>query len=316
MKEPTEWRERTKALKAAEMKEQAECKEPAEVKRTAEIAARTENLSHSFGANRVLDNVTFRVRPGEIFGLLGPSGAGKTTLIKLLTGQLRQDAGYAELLGKDTRQLSAAEHRQIGVMMDDLGLYDRLSAYDNLSFYADIYRVPRGRASDMLKSMGLYEARSTAVSKLSKGMKNRLSLARALMNDAKILFLDEPASGLDPAATREIHSVLREQKSKGVTIFLTTHNMFEAESLCDHIALLGGGRILEYGTPADICRKYDHLNKLRVTLKDGSVSLMENSGASAPQIKEYLEREQIASIHSTEPTLETVFIELTGKGLD
>lgn len=303
-------------MKARGTTETKKADESAGIGGKTQIAAQAESLSHSFGANRVLDNISFRVHPGEIFGLLGPSGAGKTTLIKLLTGQLRQDAGYAELLGRDTRELSAAEHRQIGIMMDNLGLYDRLSAYDNLSFYADIYRVPRSRAADVLKSMGLYDARNTAVSKLSKGMKNRLSLARALMNDAKILFLDEPASGLDPATTREIHSVLREQKDRGATIFLTTHNMFEAESLCDHIALLGGGRILEYGTPEDICRKYNHLNKLRVALKDGSVRLMENSGASAPQIKEYLEREQIASIHSTEPTLETVFIELTGKGLD
>lgn len=281
-----------------------------------ESAAAAQGLSHSFGANRVLDNVSFRVRSGEIFGLLGPSGAGKTTLIKLLTGQLKQDAGYAELLGKDTRELGAAEHRQIGVMMDNLGLYERLSAYDNLLFYADIYGAPRSSAADILRSMGLYEARNTAVSKLSKGMKNRLSLARALINNAQLLFLDEPASGLDPTTTREIHSVLRQQQKRGATVFLTTHNMFEAESLCDHIALLSGGRILEYGTPADICRKYNHLNKLRVTLRNGNIHMLENSGASALQIKEFLERELIASIHSTEPTLETVFIELTGRGLD
>lgn len=274
------------------------------------------NLSHSFGANRVLDNISFAVQPGEIFGLLGPSGAGKTTLIKLLTGQLKQNAGYAELLGKDTRNLSPLEHRQIGVMMDNLGLYDRLSAYDNLAFYADIYRIPRSRAADALKSMGLYEARSTAAAKLSKGMKNRLSLARALMNDAKVLFLDEPASGLDPVTTREIHAVLNEQRKKGVTIFLTTHNMFEAESLCDHIALLSGGRILEYGVPADICGKYNHLNSLKLTLKDGRRLSLKNDGSSAPQIRDCLEQGLIASIHSTEPTLETVFIELTGRGLD
>lgn len=316
VKKTTEIKKRTEMQKPTEIQKRRNVQKIAEPNGKTEIAARAENLSHSFGANRVLDRVSFRVQQGEIFGLLGPSGAGKTTLLKLLTGQLKQDSGYAELLGKDTRELSAPEHRQIGVMMDNLGLYDRLSAYNNMLFYADICRTPRSRAADILRSMGLYEARNTAVSKLSKGMKNRLSLARALMNDAKILFLDEPASGLDPAAAQEIHSVLKEQRKRGTTIFLTTHNMFEAESLCDHIALLSGGRILEYGVPGDICKKYNHLNKLRVTLKDGNTRLMENNGASAPQIKEYLERELIASIHSTEPTLEAVFIELTGKGLD
>ena len=274
------------------------------------------NLSLSFAEKQVLSDINFRIKQGEIFGLLGPSGAGKTTLIKLLTGQLRQDNGYAELLGKDTKDLSTLEHRQIGIMMDNFGLYDRLSAYDNLRFYADIYHVPYNKIPDILKSMGLYEARGTAVSKLSKGMKNRLSLARALMNNAKILFLDEPTSGLDPATTREIHNILSEQKKKGASIFLTTHNMFEAESLCDNVALLNEGLIIEYGNPTDICRKYNHLNKLRLTLKGGENISLENSRSSAFQMKEYLEKELIEAIHSTEPTLETVFLELTGRGLD
>lgn len=278
-------------------------------------AITAKNLSLSFGAHQVLNAVTFEIHKGEIFGLLGPSGAGKTTLIKLLTGQLKQDDGYASLLGKDTRALSASEHRQIGAMMDNFGLYERLSVYDNLSFYADIYRIPHRRITDILKRLGLHEARNTAVSKLSKGMKNRLSLARALINDAKILFLDEPTSGLDPATAREIHTILTEEKNRGTTIFLTTHNMSEAESLCDHVALLNSGGIIECGTPPEICRKYNHLNKFMVTLKNGELISLENSSASAPLIKEYLEQNAIEAIHSTEPNLETVFIELTGRRL-
>ncbi|MDE7231589.1 MAG: ABC transporter ATP-binding protein, partial [Lachnospiraceae bacterium] len=239
------------------------------------------NLSVKFAGKQVLNNISFAVQEGEIQGLLGPSGAGKTTLVKLLTGQLKQDGGYAELLGKDARQLSATEHGQIGIMMDNFGLYDRLSVYNNLSFYADIYHVSRNRIADILKSIDLYEARNTAVTKLSKGMKNRLSLARALMNHPKILFLDEPTSGLDPGTTREIHAILREEKKKGTTIFLTTHNMYEAENLCDHIALLSEGNIIEYGVPTDICRKYNHLNKLQVTLKGGETIMVENDSTSA-----------------------------------
>ena len=274
------------------------------------------NLSIKFADNWVLNDISFEVQNGNIFGLLGPSGAGKTTLIKLLTGQLWQDRGFAELLGKDTRKLTTLEHEQIGAMMDNYGLYDRLSVYDNMSFYADIYHVSRGTIIDTLKSIGLYEARNTAVSKLSKGMKNRLSLARALMNDAKILFLDEPTSGLDPATTKEIHNILVEQKKKGTTIFLTTHNMFEAESLCDYVILLSKGSIIEYGNPADICRKYNHLNKLHITLKDGREIMLENNSTSASAVKDYLEKNMIDAIHSTEPTLETAFIELTGRGLE
>ncbi len=275
----------------------------------------TKNLSLKLAKHQILDNITFKVQRGEIFGMLGPSGAGKTTLIKILTGQMQQDSGYAELLGRDTKKLTALEHKQIGTMMESFGLYDRLSVYDNLCFYAEIYHVPRNSVDHILKRIHLYENRRTAVSKLSKGMKSRLSLARALMNHAKILFLDEPTSGLDPVTTREIHCILAEQREKGTTIFLTTHNMYEAEYLCDHVALLNKGSIVEYGVPMNICKKYDHLNKLRITLKNGEMTILENSAASALLVKEYLEENRIEAIHSTEPTLENVFIKLTGKEL-
>lgn len=274
------------------------------------------NLSHSFGENRVLQEVNFEIRKGEIFGLLGPSGAGKTTLIKILTGQIRQIGGYAELFGRDTEKLRPQEQAKIGIMMEHLGLYERLSVYDNLAFYADIYRVPRSRVDSLLKEAGLYEARRRAVLKLSKGMKSRLSLARALLSRRELLFLDEPTSGLDPVTAKEIHTILEEQKEKGTTIFLTTHNMFEAESLCDHVALLSEGRIIEYGRPAEVCRKYNHVNQLRITLRNGEQVLLSNGRDSAVPVKEYLEKNMIQAIHSTEPTLETVFIELTGKGLN
>ncbi len=279
-------------------------------------AITAEGLSVSFGGNRVIDRLSLAVPQGSIFGLLGPSGAGKTTLIKLLTGQLRQESGTAALLGTDTRRLTAREQRQTGAMLDHYGLYERLSVYDNLAFYAEVCRVPHSVIPALLKSIGLYEARKRTVSRLSKGMKNRLSLARALMNRPKLLFLDEPTSGLDPATTKEIHAILLEQKARGATVFLTNHNMFEAESICDEVALLSGGSIIERGRPADICRRYDHLNKLHITLKDGSEVMLENSGVSAPILTGYLQKGLLAAIHSTEPTLEIAFIELTGKGLE
>lgn len=273
-------------------------------------------LTVRFSGNPVLDHISFEVPEGMIFGLLGPSGAGKTTLIKVLTGQLCQDEGKACLFGKDTRSLTAREHKKIGAMLDNYGLYQRLSVYENLAFYADIYRVSRRVIPDILKSIGLYESRKTPVSKLSKGMTSRLSLARALMNNGKLLFLDEPTSGLDPVTTKEIHDVLLAQKRKGTTVFLTTHNMFEAESICDHVILLHRGNIIEQGKPADICGKYDRQNKLRITLTDGTELTLDNNSTSAAAVGEYLEQNRIRAIHSSEPTLETAFIELTGKGLE
>ncbi len=279
-------------------------------------AAGAEHISHRFGEKRVLQEVNFQVEEGETFGLLGPSGAGKTTLIRILTGQLKQTSGNVYLLETDTRRLSATQRRQVGIMMDCFGLYDRLSAYRNMAFYADIYRVPKSRIREILEQTGLWEARNCAVSRLSKGMKNRLSLARALMTDARILFLDEPTSGLDPATAKEIHGILEEQHKKGKTIFLTTHNMYEAEQLCDRVILLSNGSIVEEGSPEGICRRYNHLNRLRITLRDGRQIVLDNGKASAMAVKEYLEEDRIAVIHSTEPNLESVFIELTGKGLE
>ena len=275
----------------------------------------TDNLQKKFGEKTVLDGVSFDVSEGEIFGLLGPSGAGKTTLINIITGQLSQTGGYAEILGTDTRKAGDEVRRKIGVMTDSFGLYERLSVYDNLLFFSEIYRVPKSEIDGNLRRIGLFEARKTPVAKLSKGMKNRLSLARAMLNNAKLLFLDEPTSGLDPVTTMEIHEVLKEVRKNGRTILLTTHNMHEAQSLCDEVALLSQGKIIERGSPEEICSKYNYLNKLEITLKSGEKITLDNSPEVAQTIGDHLKNGEIRSIHSTEPSLETVFIELTGKGL-
>lgn len=283
---------------------------------TADCRIAVDDVSHKFSERKVLGHVTFRVSPGEIFGLLGPSGAGKTTLIKILTGQLHRDDGYAEILGTDTNRLGPAQYQKIGAMMDNFGLYERLSVWQNLSFYAEICRAPKERIPDILRDIGLYDARKRPVSKLSKGMRSRLSLGRALLNDAEVLFLDEPTSGLDPVTAGEIHRVLLEQRERGTTIFLTTHNMFEAERLCGRVALLNQGSIIELGTPGEICRKYNHLNQLKITLKNGDIVVLENGSRAAGPLCKYLEENKVAAIHSTEPTLESVFVDLTGKELN
>lgn len=271
------------------------------------------DIKQQFGDKAVLDNINMSIERGEILGLLGPSGAGKTTLIKILTGQLKPTSGTTAVFGKDSSALTGEDYSRIGMMMDNFGLYDRMSCYDNLLFFAKIYGIPKQKIAEALKKVGLLDAKKTAASNLSKGMKSRLLLARVLMTEPDILFLDEPTSGLDPATTEEIHKVILEEKRKGVTIFLTTHNMTEAEKLCDHIALLNDGKIVEYGEPKELCRRYNHQKRILVHLYNGVDLVLSQDKESMEKLTQYWEQEAIETIHSTEPNLETVFMELTGR---
>lgn len=271
------------------------------------------NINQKFGNKTVLKDINLTLRKGEILGLLGPSGAGKTTLIKILTGQLMQTGGSAEVLGTDTRRLTSDIYTKMGMVLDNTGLYERLSCRDNLAVFAEIYRLPKEKIREILKDVGLLEAEKRPVNKLSKGMKQRLVMARALMHSPEILFLDEPGSALDPATVEEIHSLIRREQAKGATIFLTTHNMEEAAKLCNHVALLHEGEIVEYGNPEEICRKYNHQNRIRILLKNGDEVFFQNESKAAEKIQELFASDQVESIHSTEPNLETVFLELTGR---
>lgn len=279
-------------------------------------AIEIKGVSHCFGENRVLDNITFSVHKGEVFGLLGPSGAGKTTLINILTGQLKAEEGESRILGISSRDMSGEDYKKIGIMMDNLGLYERMSCYDNLKFYQMLDGNREKAIDDVLKGVGLLEAKKTQVLNLSKGMTNRLAFARAILRNPKILFLDEPTNGIDPATALAIHKMIFEEKAKETTIFLTTHNMHEAEKLCDRIALLNRGKIVEYGKPSDICRRYNHQKKINIHLKNGQDVVLKHSKESGEQIKMYLENGEIDSIHSSEPNLETIFMELTGRMFD
>ncbi len=271
------------------------------------------NLTKIFHKAPVLNKVSLKISEGEIFGLLGPSGAGKTTLIKILIGQLRQTEGSSLLLGKDTRELTQDVYLNLGMVLDNSGLYERLSCYDNLVLFTEIYGVSKSVIDNVLKKVGLIEAKKLAVHKLSKGMKQRLVLARAILNSPKVLFLDEPTSGLDPGTAGEIHRLILEEKKKGTTVFLTTHNMEEASKLCDNIALLHEGKIVEYGRPEEICRRYNHQNKLQLFLKNGDTVAIKNDENVPKAIEPYFKDNLVEAIHSTEPSLETVFMELTGR---
>lgn len=288
-------------------------------------AVSLKGLGHCFGKKTVLDHIDLEIGEGEIFGLLGPSGAGKTTLINIMTGQLKPAKGNSLLFGKETIRMTAEGYRQIGIMTDSFGLYERMSCYDNLKFFLMLdenswqEKRIKNRFSEieaLLGRVGLWEERKTQVMDLSKGMKNRLAFARALLRGPRLLFLDEPTSGLDPGTVNVIHRMILEEKAKGVTIFLTTHNMHEAEKLCDRIGLLNEGKIVECGAPADICRKYNRRKKFRLRLSKGEEFVLEGTRENGGRIGSYIENGELETIHSLEPNLETVFMELTGRDLD
>jgi ABC-2 type transport system ATP-binding protein len=280
------------------------------------LSIRLDGVRKSFGDHLVLADITVDIEQGEIFGLLGPSGAGKTTLIRIITGQLKADQGKISVMGVDPHHFDGKMYTNFGMVLDNTGLYERLSCYDNLALFAEIYGTDKHRIKDYLRMVGLADAAKTPAGRLSKGMKQRLTLARALLHDPKILFLDEPTSGLDPSSSREIHKLIREECRRGKTVFLTTHNMMEAYELCGHVALLNEGHIVEYGKPDEICRKYNRQNRISIMTKDGRQLEFANGPKDAGKIESLLEADNVKSIHSSEPTLETVFIALTGRGFD
>jgi len=207
-----------------------------------------QNVKKSFGNNEVLKGVSFEAHEGEIFGMLGPSGAGKTTIINILTKQITADSGECHVNVRSD---------EIGLMLEHDGLFVHLSTLDNLIVFEEIYGLPRTHTLDIIEKVGLTKAVKTKVNDLSKGMRQRLVLARALLHKPKILFLDEPTSALDPVTARGIYRLIRDLREAGSTIFLTTHNMEEATNLCDRIVMLHQGRIIEEGAPAQICEKHD-----------------------------------------------------------
>lgn len=271
---------------------------------------KVERVTKRFGDNIALNQISFSINEGEIFGFLGPSGSGKTTMINILTGQLQANSGKTELLGKDSQKLLPSDFEELGLVGDTSGYYEKLSLYNNLLLFARLYGVSKSRIEEILKQVGLYDSKDTPAEKLSTGMRQRMLLARALINYPKVLFLDEPTSGLDPTTSKKIHKLLQELKERGTTIFLTTHDMNEATLLCDNLALLNKGDLIEQGSPSEIIQKYNTEKNVAVTYSDSTKKVVRFEDLQQEDYKKMM------TIHSCEPTLEDIFIKLTGEKLD
>jgi ABC-2 type transport system ATP-binding protein len=221
------------------------------------ITIRTSHLSRNFGAVLALDNLSLEVSKGIVFGFLGANGSGKTTTIRLLLGLLEPTSGRAEVLGFDTQTHSQAIRQLTGALLEHPGLYERLSAEDNLEFYGRAWRLPttrrRSRIKELLNQMGLWQRRHQKVGEWSRGMKQKLAVARAMLHCPPLIFLDEPTNGLDPVAAAVLREDLQEMVAReGVTVFLTTHNLVEAEKLCQQIGVIRQGKLLAVGHPDEL----------------------------------------------------------------
>ena len=278
-------------------------------------AIEVEGLSRTFNDLQAVDNISFTVEAGEIFGFLGHNGAGKTTTIRMLSGQLRPSAGRARVANCDVTLEQRRLKPLVGVVSENQNLYERMSGRENLAFAARLYGIDNRRVDEALDQVGLLDRAKDNVRHYSNGMKQRLLIARALLHRPRIVFLDEPTRGLDPMVGREIRRLIVELSTQGATIFLTTHYMEEADQLCGRVAFLSEGRIVALDTPDNL--KVAHGQKsLRVTLDDGeSLTVTLDDENAGKQLEKLVNGGQIRTLHSAEATLEEVFIQIAGRGL-
>ncbi len=261
----------------------------------------TEGLVRRFGANTAVDDLSITIEAGDVFGFLGHNGAGKTTTVRLLNGVLAADSGSVRVLGMDPMLDGPQVRARTGVLTETPALDDRLTARTTLRLFADIYGVPKdkvnARVDDLLTMFDLSERGDDKIGGFSKGMRQRMALARTLIHSPDIIFLDEPTAALDPVATREVHQLIRDASSReGRTVFLCTHNLYEAERLCTRVAVLAHGRLLAIGTPSELAQRYGRQQRLAVEVAPAQL-------AQAQQVIELL------------PWGATVTVENAGSGL-
>lgn len=274
-----------------------------------------ERVRKSFGQKDALADVSFSIPKGEIFGFLGPSGAGKTTLIKILTAQLNPTSGQASVFNQPAEKMQqSAQKMRFGILTDNSGLYERLSVEENLELYRKLYDLPKAAVDKVLQFVNLSGERKKKVTLLSKGMRQRVMLACAIIHEPELLFLDEPTSALDPVNSAHIYKGLRYLNEKGTTIFLTTHDMAEAELMCNRVAILYRGQIQAIGSPKELIRQH-RKNAVSVDLTNGEAYELPIGEETADQIADWMKRGLIDRIETKEPSLGDIFIKMTGSEL-
>jgi ABC-2 type transport system ATP-binding protein len=278
-----------------------------------------EDLTYRYGDLLAVDHINFDVAEGEILGFLGPNGAGKSTTVKMLTGQLLPKEGRATLLGLDVARQPKQVQAQIGVCFEITNLYESMSGVENLKLFARLFGVSDFDAGALLQRVGLDGRGQDKVEGYSKGMKQRLMVARALVNQPRILFLDEPTEGLDPASAQAIRGVILEEQARGATVFLTTHDMLEADKLCQRVAFIDQGKIVALDTPHALKQQYGkRMIRAEVIAEDGALQTSEiilDRDDTPGEVAALFAGQRVVTIHSEEATLEDIFIRITGRGL-
>ena len=275
------------------------------------------NVWHDYSGKQkhAISAVTFDILKGEIFGFLGPSGAGKSTVQNLMTGLLNLQKGSISYEGKSVTKLDTGFFNRVGVSFERPNVYTRLTGYENLQYFAGLFSVKTHDPMDVLNWVGLRDDAHKKAGNYSKGMLQRLSLARALINSPEILFLDEPTSGLDPTTASMIRNLILEQKNRGATVFLTTHNMELADRLCDTVAFLFEGKIAAMDSPDNLKSKYGRKEIILTFEKEGTIISEAFSFEKRHELALRLQEVYPIKIHSQEASLEDIFIRVTGKEL-
>lgn len=276
-------------------------------------------LTYNYGKNLAVDHISFFVNKGEILGFLGPNGAGKTTTFKMLIGLLKPKEGEAKVIGIDVSKEPKKVQKYIGVCFEYTNLYEDLSAIENLTLFANLFGIKNFKPEELLEKVGLKGKERELVKTFSKGMKQRLMVARSLVNDPQILFLDEPTQGLDPVSSDDIRKIILEEKKKGKTIFLTTHDMYEADVLSDRIAFINNGKIVAIDAPLNLKTKFGKRGlKIKLQKENGEIfekEIVLDKDESLDEILKTFKNEKVITVHSEEATLEDIFIKITGRGL-
>ncbi len=275
-----------------------------------------QDVSFSYTAKPFIRAVSFEVGSGEIFGFLGPSGAGKSTLQKILTGVLGGYRGQVIVGGIDVRRHGDGFYEKVGVDFEFPSLYEKLTARENIEFFASLYKKKPIPAMDLLAMVGLEGDADKRVSAFSKGMKSRLNFIKALAHQPEILFLDEPTSGLDPTNARIMKNIIKAERDRGRTIILTTHNMHDAAELCDRVAFIVDGTIRAQDTPRSLVLSRGDTRIKYSWGKDGKGEVLCSATNADENLLTLIRENRLTSIHSQEPTLEDIFIDITGRGLE